>query len=147
MIKDLFKRERTFSTAILMSVLNVRSSCLFKGMLKTQFGLKTVLGLICLRESLVSIVWMLSCASGAIEWGVCIAKVGEGKGERRAECPWVCVSIVSQEVGVVKEQTVRSMLTDKSRDPSWFGWRPSCLKMLRIVDKRDTFCQAVPLQP
>ena len=33
MIKDLFKREHMFSTATLMSVLNMRSSCLFKGML------------------------------------------------------------------------------------------------------------------
>lgn len=29
---------------------------------------------------------------------------------------------------MVQERTVKSMLTDKSLDPSWFGWRPSCLK-------------------
>ena len=69
MIKDLFKRACRFSTAILMSVLNLRSSCLSKEMLKTQLGLKTVLGVICLCEILVLMVWMLFCASGAIEQG------------------------------------------------------------------------------
>ena len=60
------------SHAILMSVLDVRPSCLSRGILKTQFGLKTVLGVICLCEILVLMVWMLFCASGATEQGACI---------------------------------------------------------------------------
>ena len=46
--------------------------------------------------------------------------------------PCACVSTVSQEVDVVHERTVRLMLTDKSRDPSWFGWRLSRLKRLGL---------------
>ena len=76
MISDLFKRERALSTGFLMSVLNIRTSCLFKGMLKTQCGLKTVLGLMCLCEILVLIVWMLSCASG--DWKGSVYSVGRG---------------------------------------------------------------------
>ena len=53
MTKDLFKRERTFSTDIKIAVLNVRSSWHFKGILKTLLGLKTFLGFNCLCEVMV----------------------------------------------------------------------------------------------
>ena len=49
MMNDLFKRERMFNTNIKMAAPNVRSLCLSKGTLKTQFDLKTVLGLICVK--------------------------------------------------------------------------------------------------
>lgn len=55
-IKDLFKRERTFSSTTLMSALNECSSQGLSGMLKAFFDLKTVLGLSCMCEIIVVIV-------------------------------------------------------------------------------------------
>ena len=140
MIKDLFKRERTFNKAILMSVLNVRSLWHFKGILKTRLSLKTFLGFNCLLEVMVLMVWMTwgsGGGEGSIDWKECMVLmkrvVGEGGGEWGGLC--ACELAVSQEVAVVQDRTVRLRLIDKSRESSWFGWRPSHLKRYGLFKK------------
>ena len=85
-IKVLFKRERTFSTAMLMLVPNARSSWRFKGI--KVLGLKTVRVRCDLLKTTVGMLWVM------------LSRVSVGRGEVCEVCGEWAWPVGNQSAGV-----------------------------------------------